>query len=105
MRSNLSCNLALPGNRHHLRVVQRILPHLLAKLQVAASPAIIDKCAAYVCVGMWVMLDIVPNHAGYFAPETIHEMTFTKPEYYHSCSRECLSSSNCCAQRSSSCKQ
>jgi hypothetical protein len=39
---------------------------------------------------MWVMLDIVPNHSGYFAPENIHEMTFTNPEYYHSCSREYL---------------
>jgi hypothetical protein len=36
------------------------------------------------------MLDIVPNHAGYFAPENIHEMTFTKPEYYHSCNRKYL---------------
>lgn len=48
----------------------------------------------YMLAGMWVMLDIVPNHAGYFAPENIHEMTFTKPEYYHSCDRECLLTSS-----------
>lgn len=37
---------------------------------------------------MWVMLDIVPNHSGYFAEEDIEEMTFDKPEYYHSCDGE-----------------
>jgi hypothetical protein len=34
---------------------------------------------------MLVMLDIVPNHSGYFKEEDIHEMTFDKMEYYHSC--------------------
>jgi glycosidase len=37
---------------------------------------------------MWVMLDIVPNHAGYFSPDRIHEMTFPKMEYYNSCESE-----------------
>jgi hypothetical protein len=48
-----------------------------------------DPVLLGMCAGMWVMLDIVPNHSGYFAPENIHEMTFTSPEHYHSCSREC----------------